>query len=140
MKEFEGLYISEEIWFDKNLSLTEKCVLATNRQGIYFDDNTEGGNFFGLSAHRYWEIKKTLRKKGYVVDEPSNDPEEVVEKLKNKTITKEYTCEWCNEKVTMLQEHHYPIPKAKGGENVVYICPNCHYTFHKLVGNKWCKE
>ena len=140
MEEFEGLYISEEIWFDKNLSLTEKCVLAANKQGILFRDNAEGGKFLGVSVQRYCEIKRSLKRKGYSIEELSEEPNEVVKKLKDKTIVKEYTCEWCKEKTAVLQEHHYPIPRAKGGEEKVYICPNCHYTFHKLVGNKWCVE
>ena len=42
------------------------------------------------------------------------------------------TCEWCNYNSYVLHKHHYPIPKAKGGTEMVSICPNCHYQYHHL--------
>ena len=66
--------------------------------------------------------------------------EEIVEKLKSNSIEKPYICEWCGENVATVDEHHYPIPKSKGGTEVVRICPNCHYTFHRIAGVRWCKE
>ena len=41
-------------------------------------------------------------------------------------------CTWCNAETLTLNEHHYPIPKASGGEDIVNICPNCHCEFHSL--------
>ena len=42
-------------------------------------------------------------------------------------------CEWCGNESYILQQHHYPIPRSKGGTNIVNICPNCHYTYHSLI-------
>lgn len=66
--------------------------------------------------------------------------EEIVEKLKSKSIEKPYICEWCGENVATVDEHHYPVPKSKGGTEVVRICPNCHCTFHRMTGRRWCIE
>lgn len=41
-------------------------------------------------------------------------------------------CEWCN--CTTTQQHHYPIPKSKGGTETVSVCANCHFEFHQMVG------
>ena len=43
-----------------------------------------------------------------------------------------YVCDWCKGETFILNEHHYPIPKESGGEQVVKVCPNCHYEFHSL--------
>lgn len=42
-------------------------------------------------------------------------------------------CDWCGKKSYILHKHHYPIPKNKGGQDVVNICPNCHCTYHSLI-------
>ncbi|MBD2492179.1 hypothetical protein [Aulosira sp. FACHB-615] len=42
-------------------------------------------------------------------------------------------CEWCKAKTLILDRHHYPVPKSKGGDKIVNICPNCHQEFHQLV-------
>ena len=42
-------------------------------------------------------------------------------------------CEWCGKESYILHRHHYPIPRNKGGTEIVNICPNCHYTFHKII-------
>jgi len=39
-------------------------------------------------------------------------------------------CEWCLQKDVPLVDHHYPIPKAGGGMEVVRICRNCHGLAH----------
>ena len=44
-----------------------------------------------------------------------------------------HQCEWCGCFTGFLHNHHYPIPKSKGGEETVSICPNCHSEFHLLV-------
>lgn len=58
----------------------------------------------------------------------------VVEQLKSKNMKGlgfgNNECEWCNVKTSVLHKHHYPIPKSKGGTDIVNICPNCHHEFH----------
>ena len=51
--------------------------------------------------------------------------------LKNKN--KGFICEWCGCKTNAIQEHHFPIPKSKGGKDIVKICPNCHYEYHLII-------
>jgi hypothetical protein len=45
-------------------------------------------------------------------------------------------CEWCFSDTISIQEHHYPIQKSKGGDQIVKICPSCHCDYHylKMVG------
>ena len=52
-------------------------------------------------------------------------------KSNNKSNPK-FKCEWCGCGCNVINEHHYPIPKSKGGTDIVKICPNCHSEFHSL--------
>jgi len=45
-------------------------------------------------------------------------------------------CEWCGKKTWDIVLHHYPIPKSKGGKQVVNICEECHSKFH-YGHNQW---
>ena len=38
-------------------------------------------------------------------------------------------CEWCG-KGSQDVSHHYPIPKSRGGKDMVRICAGCHHRFH----------
>lgn len=81
------------------------------------------------------KIKRHLADLGYI-----NIKKENMDDLKKKTIKlshKGNECEWCGKECYILQEHHYPIPAKDGGTQVVSICPNCHYTFHKLESEKY---
>lgn len=61
--------------------------------------------------------------------------EDIVGHLKNKGLqglgSGVYTCTWCGIKTNVVDKHHYPIPRAKGGTEVVEICPNCHAEYHR---------
>jgi hypothetical protein len=46
-------------------------------------------------------------------------------------------CEWCGYLVFAIQEHHYPVPRCKGGTETVAICGTCHADFHWLVGSEY---
>ena len=72
-----------------------------------------------------------LKKHGYIAD---NKLDLAPEKIKQMVLEgeKTETCEWCNQKVYLLQEHHYPVPRRKGGKEIVKICPNCHVSFHNI--------
>ena len=41
-------------------------------------------------------------------------------------------CEWCGDKVMILESHHYPIQRVDGGTETVNICPTCHSMYHNL--------
>ena len=80
-------------------------------------------------------IKNKLVKIGYI-----KIKEKTPEELKNETIKlshKGAKCEWCKKPCYVLEEHHFPISAKNGGDKVVRICPNCHYTFHKLEKERY---
>ena len=96
-----------------------------NRNLIY----TEYIASMGMSRVAMTRCRSKLIKLGLIPNQYS--PEE----LKDLTIQmsgKGYKCEWCGNSTSILHEHHYPIPKHKGGTEIVKICPNCHCTYHKL--------
>lgn len=60
--------------------------------------------------------------------------ESLYEQIKTDILDKksdgDKVCEWCGCQTTILHNHHYPIPKRKGGKKTVSICSNCHSEFH----------
>ena len=86
-----------------------------------------------LSRQQVKRLRKKLETKGIL--KIQLDPEHI----KDKTIRlshKGHICEWCGKEAYLLHKHHYPIPAKDGGTETVNICPNCHYTFHSLLGHK----
>ena len=75
-------------------------------------------------------VKRRLLKDGYIHNQSAEDTKQLVLSSKNTGTT----CEWCGTKTIAIQQHHYPIPRNKGGAETVNICPNCHCEFHKLFG------
>lgn len=79
-----------------------------------------------------------LKKEGYIsYGIPDIEAKNIISNYYNKSNCQEVDifglqCEWCKSQVATIQEHHYPIRKKDGGENIVKICPNCHYGFHAL--------
>ena len=67
-----------------------------------------------------------------LIQKNEETPEQIKENIIKGEYEKKYVCEWCGEAVTILQEHHFPVPQEKGGAEVVNICPNCHYTYHHI--------
>lgn len=124
------IFIPKEILQIKNLSTNEKlyltCYYTYNRSISKADD------YFKkiITKQALLNIKRKLYSLEYI-----KIKERTIEELKKETIEKSYIgskCEWCKKECYVLQEHHYPIPARDGGKEVVKICPNCHYTFHKL--------
>ena len=79
-------------------------------------------------------IKRTIaqiKSEGYL-QERSCDPESLRERVINSHHLKNKYCEWCEGQSIVLHEHHYPTPRRLGGQDVVNICPNCHYGYHNL--------
>lgn len=79
-------------------------------------------------------IKRTIEKlkqQGYL-NKKKISAEEIKEIVINGKKNPKYVCEWCGCGCNVLNEHHYPIPKSKGGKKIVKICPNCHYEFHSI--------
>jgi len=48
-------------------------------------------------------------------------------------------CEWCQSRVLVIQDHHYPVPRGAGGVDTVKICPNCHAGYHYLKDSETFK-
>lgn len=103
------------------------CYYAKNRN-VYETDKEMLK--MGLSKNQLYLVKKKLKSINIIKSKKLN-----IVDLKKETIKlshKGYKCEWCGKGCYILHEHHYPIPKKDGGTEIVRICPNCHYTFHKL--------
>ena len=127
---FKGVWIPAEIWLNENLTIQEKVFLAVIKMDFNFKNNKEFAEFMKLSPNRIAEIKKSLYLKCYI-DKKILKPKEIKNVIL-KGDNKNKTCEWCNNKVAILQEHHYPVLRKDGGTETVSICPNCHYTYHHL--------
>ena len=121
--------IYDEYTYDKRLeyNLPDILYLSMRKQ---WKERAEEKFLIYYSKETLKRVKKRLREKGFINDKPLD-----AEYIKKKTIElshKGLKCEWCGKEAYTLHEHHYPIPKAKGGTETVSICPNCHYTFHVI--------
>lgn len=87
-----------------------------------------------LPFYSYKTIARAMKKlmKAGLISRVDKTPEHLKEELLSRQDLKNMSCEWCNEKVMILQSHHYPVPRKNGGLETVNICPNCHYGFHYL--------
>ena len=68
--------------------------------------------------------------------EISQDPELIrlfVSAKRPQEVKNGVPCQWCGGTTLNLNSHHFPIPKSKGGADVVNICPACHYDFHFVM-------
>ena len=131
-RDFKGVWIPREIWLDSKLILVEKFYLSIYQQ---FNENmveTDMEMRKNFSVSTICSIKKSLIKKG------------LIKKVKDSEYAKSLVierkgqgkkCEWCGHTTFALQQHHFPIPKSKGGTQTVLICPNCHYEYHLIIKN-----
>ena len=127
-RDFKGIWIPKEVWVNPWLNPKEKIYM-----GIYLSTNsvseTDKIMLEQCSHATIAKIKDSLERYGMLTFP------ETPEEAKAKTIElkgKGGECEWCGERNYILQEHHYPIPRFKGGTEVVRICPNCHATYHHI--------
>ena len=70
-RDFRGIWIPRHIWLDKNMNLTEKCLLAEIESLGGLSDGCFGSNqyfadFFGLSKDRISKLISGLKNKGDV--------------------------------------------------------------------------
>ena len=129
-----NIFIPKELMRYKKLKTNEKIYLAAY---LNYDNNIEKANDYVkqmISNTSVCNIRKKLIKLGYIQIPQSKNPIEA-KQLTIENSHKGSICEWCKNECYVLQEHHYPIPKRLGGKNIVKICPNCHYTFHKIFDN-----
>lgn len=119
-----------------NLNSTELSILIyiENFEFNNYYDFLKDFPIFRLKENTFQKIIRKLTALGLLPKENMSADEVKQALIEKKNYN--FICEWCNEKVPVLQLHHYPIPKSKGGTETVKICPNCHYGFHSMVGFK----
>lgn len=133
MIENGDIFIPLELLRNKKLTANEKIYIATY-YGFKKDIN-KTDNYMRLNKIQLWKIKKKLFELGFLKVKEKN-----IKTLKEQTILKSHKgkkCEWCGKKCYILQDHHFPVSAKDGGKEIVKICPNCHYTFHKLESEKY---
>lgn len=128
--DFDKIYIPIKLQKDKRFSIYEKIYIAMYYQyssNEYYADMEMLDIVKNRKSLLY--IKRKLKQKGFFIDVATpQKAKEIVLENKNKGGT----CDWCGCRTFALQEHHFPIPKSKGGKDIVKICPNCHYEYHKI--------
>jgi len=69
-KKIDGFYISNAVWFDDNLSITERILLTKikglDEHGECFASNGYFADFFRVSKTRISNMIRDLKKKGYI--------------------------------------------------------------------------
>lgn len=125
-----NIYIPLKLIIDRRLNFNSIELLSLYYS--YDKNMEEAEKHISFSKQKLSRIKKNLKELGYLKKlelEPYK-----LKKLTIKKSHKGFKCEWCGKECHILHQHHFPIPQSKGGTDVVNICPNCHYTFHKLEG------
>lgn len=127
--------IPADVRYDGRLSATSKIIFGElttvcNQEGYCWVDKNKLAKKFGLVVETITRRLKELEDCGYITTGENN----LIDKLKSKELHGlgygNKVCEWCKIRTTVLHEHHYPVPKSKGGDATVSICPNCHHEFH----------
>ena len=128
--------ITKSLMKIKELNTNEKIYLAIYLQTDKKINNADKYMKNIVSKVTLNKIKKKLINLGYIkILTKKFLSNEEVKQLTIKNSHKGNKCEWCCLECYVLQEHHYPIPKSKNGEKKVMICPNCHYTYHKIIND-----
>ena len=121
---------TNDYYYPFNLSMTEKFYLAIFQKcnDITKTDIIMQTQLSKVTVNR---IKKKLENLKLLDTQEfdANSAKEFTIKNSHKGLK----CEWCGKESYVLQQHHYPIPRSKGGTETVNICPNCHYTYHSLI-------
>lgn len=128
-----NIFMPLELLRDKKLTYDEKIYLSiyySYEKNIKITDEKVDFNQWKLS-----KVKKKLYKLNYL-------KKQIIHPniIKEKTIQLSYKgkkCDWCGNECYILQKHHYPILAKDGGKEIVNICPNCHYTYHSLLGEQY---
>lgn len=119
--------------FAKEVGLVEAVISSFLREvgrPVSASEITSYLGFLSLTS-----VKKALTElEGYgLVEEVTlSCPEEIKEEVISFKDIDKKTCEWCGKGSIVLHEHHFPVPRRRGGDSVVNICPNCHYGFHYM--------
>lgn len=106
---------------------------SQNKEQIFSGSRRYIAEWAGIDIRSVGRVLKSLLEKGLLCMIANH------EQAKNLVINRKgqgTKCEWCGYKTFALQEHHYPIPKSKGGTQTVLICPNCHCEYHLILNSK----
>lgn len=133
--DFKGYFIPVEILKDTRLTTIEKMIASLEANGLKNRTNKEIAEFLAISNSKLASGFEKLKKLGYI-SENTLSYEEIKEIVLKEKENAKFVCEWCGRKCNILNEHHYPIPKSKGGTETVKICPNCHAEFHSVEQRK----
>ena len=87
----------------------------------------------------YTQQDKQILKRSGVLKIKKYNQSEVVRMIKDRDFKNcvPKKCEWCGRRVLIIHQHHFPIPKAQGGKDVVHICPTCHFEYHLLISGNY---
>ena len=132
-RDFKGVWIPRTVWLDERLNINEKFYLAIYTQCEKNENKADRIMKQIASTTTICNSKKRLRELNLIeVITDYEQAKSLVLQRKGKGVK----CEWCGNTSFAIQEHHYPIPKHKGGKQTVKICPNCHYEYHAILKNE----
>lgn len=129
-EDFRGIWLPKSILVDERLSLIDKYYLSIYKQFNCNEVETDEMMRQIASRTTICATKKRLKKLNLI---KAITNYEEAKNLVMKRKGQGNKCEWCGSKTFALQEHHYPIPKSKGGTKTVSICPTCHYEYHLII-------
>lgn len=114
-------YVANNVYKDKRLNTTVKEFFddVMNIEDEDEDDNEDDNDNERIVAY------DSLKLKEMVISESVPLPDRG-----------QFQCEWCGNKVSVLENHHFPIPKKMYGKETVHICHDCHKAFHDLEYSK----
>lgn len=121
---------------DKKLTRLDQMLLSyflnfCDEEGAYSVNIRDLMNFYGYKDSSIRNSIRKLCQLKYISKDKYGD---ISKLLKSKNMSGlgfgNLVCEWCKVKTTVLNNHHYPILKSKGGTETISICSNCHNEFH----------
>lgn len=136
IEEIFPIKIYEHKYYKANISTNEKIYLAILENCNFDFRKADTVMLDMISRPRLNSIKKHLAELNFI-KLPHTTSAEEGKKITIKNSHKGFVCEWCGNQCYVLQKHHYPIPQSKGGKDTVNICPNCHYTYHYIMGGSY---
>lgn len=132
-RDFKGVWIPKDIWLNEELTLIEKVYVSLYRQCNENVYETEVHMAHICSYRTMLTIRKHLETIGMIHEKILLSPYDA-KQYAIENSHKGLECEWCGKESNVLQKHHFPILAKYGGKDTVNICPNCHYTYHKVMG------